>query len=178
MEPKLPLMRTIIRGCGRKKVALKTVNDSFKAEGNRRIRLNKELTSFHREVIENLNSTHGALLRMNRSIQVEGAYGTIKWNMLYIRARRRGLKGMFLEIALISNGFNLHFVKQKIPKFDESSDFGILIWDFFYSSFLILFAHKEAAPFDEREALSHERLCRRPLLRLIVRDEGKPDTKR
>ena len=72
--------------CGRK-IALKTVNDSFKAEGNRRIRLNKELTSLNREVIENLNSTHGALLRMNRSIQAEGAYGTIKWNRSYIRAR-------------------------------------------------------------------------------------------
>ena len=83
-------------------------SECFKAEGNRRIRLNKELTSFHREVIENLNSTHGALLRMNRSIQAEGAYGTIKWNRSYIRARRRGLKGMFLEIALISCGFNLH----------------------------------------------------------------------
>lgn len=40
-----------------------------KAQGNRVIRLNEELTSFHKEVIENLNSVQDALLRMNRSIQ-------------------------------------------------------------------------------------------------------------
>ena len=79
-----------------------------KAEGNRTIRLNKELTSIHNEVLNNLNSTHGALLRMNRSIQAEGAYGTIKWNRAYTRARRRGIKGLNLEIAMISCGFNLH----------------------------------------------------------------------
>ena len=79
-----------------------------KAEGNRTIRLNEELTSIHNEVLNNLNSTHGALLRMNRSIQAEGAYGTIKWNRAYTRARRRGIKGLNLEIAIISCGFNLH----------------------------------------------------------------------
>ena len=40
-----------------------------KKEGNRTARLNMELTSMHEEVIENLESIHGALLRMNRSIQ-------------------------------------------------------------------------------------------------------------
>ena len=79
-----------------------------KCEGNRVIRLNKELTCFHEEVIHNLNSIQGALLRMNRSIQAEGAFGTIKWNRAYTRARRRGLNGLILEMAMISCGFNLH----------------------------------------------------------------------
>ena len=79
-----------------------------KCEGNRVIRLNEELTSFHKEVLSNLNSVHGALLRMNRSIQAEGAFGTIKWNKTYSRVRRRGLKSVILEIAMISCGFNLH----------------------------------------------------------------------
>lgn len=79
-----------------------------KCEGNRIIRLNEELSRFHREVLENLNCIHGALLRMNRSIQSEGANGIIKWNRSYTRARRRGLKALNLEIGLISCGFNLH----------------------------------------------------------------------
>lgn len=79
-----------------------------KAEGNRTIRLNKELTGFHEEVLDNLNCIHGALLRMNRSIQAEGAFGGIKWNRSYTRARRRGLEGLLLETALIACGFNLH----------------------------------------------------------------------
>lgn len=79
-----------------------------KCEGNRIVRLNEELTGFHKEVISNLNSIQGALLRMNRSIQAEGAYGSIKWNRAYTRARRRGIDGIVLEIAMISCGFNLH----------------------------------------------------------------------
>ena len=79
-----------------------------KCTGNRIVSINRELTSIHKEVLENLNSVHGALLRMNRSIQAEGAFGTIKWNRAYFRARRRGLEGVNFELALISCSFNLH----------------------------------------------------------------------
>lgn len=79
-----------------------------KCAGNRVVSLNEELSGMHKEVVENLNSVHGALLRMNRSIQAEGAFGTIKWNRAYTRARRRGIQGLLLEIAMISCGFNLH----------------------------------------------------------------------
>ena len=79
-----------------------------KSQGNRTIRINEELTGFHQEVLNNLNSTHGILLRRNRSIQAEGAYGGIKWNRAYTRARRRGKDSVILEIGLISCGFNLH----------------------------------------------------------------------
>ena len=79
-----------------------------KSQGNRVIRLNEELTSFHQEVLKNLNSVHGALLRMNRSIQSEGVFASIKWNRAYSRVRRRGLKGFLVEIGLVSIGFNLH----------------------------------------------------------------------
>lgn len=79
-----------------------------KAKGNRTIRLNEELTCFHEEVLNNLNCIHGALLCMNRSIQAKGAFGEMKWNHSYTRARRQGLDGLILETALISCGFNLH----------------------------------------------------------------------
>ena len=79
-----------------------------RCQGNRIVRINEELTQFHKEVLSNLNSVHGALLRMNRSIQAEGAYGGIKWNRAYTRIRRRGLEGVNLEIGMISCGFNLH----------------------------------------------------------------------
>ena len=47
-------------------------------QDQRVIRLNRELTGFHKEVLDNLECIHGALLRMNRSIQSEGTYGIIK----------------------------------------------------------------------------------------------------
>ena len=62
----------------------------------------------HKEVLDNLNSIHGALLRMNRSIQSEGTYGEIKANRGYERFRRRGINKVIWEIAMISCGFNLH----------------------------------------------------------------------
>lgn len=49
------------------------------------IRLNEELTSMHQEVIDNLESIHGALLRMNRSIQAEGTFGIMKQDRRYKR---------------------------------------------------------------------------------------------
>lgn len=79
-----------------------------RCKGNRIVRINEELTKVHEEVLCNLNCIHGALLRMNRSIQSEGANGIIKWNRAYTRARRRGLKALNLEISMICCGFNLH----------------------------------------------------------------------
>ena len=66
------------------------------------------MTRFHNEVLSNLNCVHGALLRMNRSIQAEGAFGGIKWNKGYKRLRRRGIEGVILELGLIFCGFNLY----------------------------------------------------------------------
>ena len=70
--------------------------------------MNMELTSIHQEVIENLESVHGALLRMNRSIQAEGVFGILKWDKSYKRLFRRGEKNVILELTLISCGLNLY----------------------------------------------------------------------
>ena len=79
-----------------------------KSAKNRIVHINEELTKFHSEVLSNLNCVHGALLRMNRSIQAEGTFGGIKWNKGYKRLRRRGIDGVILELGLISCGFNLY----------------------------------------------------------------------
>lgn len=87
-----------------------------KSKNNRVVRINEELTVFHNEVLNNLNCVHGALLRMNRSIQAEGVFGGIKWNREYKRLRRRGMEGVILELGLISCGFNLHkFYLKRVP---------------------------------------------------------------
>ena len=79
-----------------------------RTKGNREIYLNRELTAMHQEVIDNLESVHGGLLRMNRSIQAEGTFGIIKWDRSYKRLFRRGEKAVILELTLISCGFNLY----------------------------------------------------------------------
>ena len=62
-----------------------------KTDKNRTVRINQELTSMHQEVIENLESIHGALLRMNRSIQAEGTFGIMKNDRWYKRIVQRGI---------------------------------------------------------------------------------------
>ena len=64
--------------------------------------MNRELTAIHREVIENLESIHGALLRMNRSIQAEGVFGIIKWDRSYKRLFRRASRLAFQQGRLAS----------------------------------------------------------------------------
>ena len=79
-----------------------------KTDKNRTVRINHELTAMHKEVIENLESIHGALLRMNRSIQAEGTFGVMKNDRWYKRIVRRGIKSVRLEVFLVSIGQNLY----------------------------------------------------------------------
>lgn len=92
-----------------------------KTEKNRTIRINQELTKYHQEVINNLESTHGLLLRMNRSIQSEGAFGIIKHNRSYDRIVRKGIKSVNLEIYLVSIGFNLYKYYNKLMKSENKA---------------------------------------------------------
>lgn len=87
-----------------------------KAKNNRTIRLNRELTSIHKEVLGNLCSIQGALLCMNRSIQAEGTFGIIKNDKSYKRLRRKGLNNVILEFTLIACGFNLYKYHNKINR--------------------------------------------------------------
>ena len=87
-----------------------------KAEKNRTVRINHELTAMHQEVIDNLESIHGALLRMNRSIQAEGTFGIMKNDRWYKRIVRRGIKSVQLEVFLVSIGQNLYKFHNKQKK--------------------------------------------------------------
>ena len=61
-------------------------------------------------------SIHGALLRMNRSIQAEGTFGIMKNDRWYKRIVRRGIKSVQLEVFLVSIGQNLYKFHNKQKK--------------------------------------------------------------
>ena len=92
-----------------------------KSDKNRTIRLNQELTAMHQEVIDNLESTKGALLRMNRSIQSEGTFGIMKNDRFYKRIVRRGMEYVRLEIFLVSIGHNLYKYYNKRMKAKQAA---------------------------------------------------------
>ena len=87
-----------------------------KTDKNCTVRINRELTAMHQEVIENLESIQGALLRMNRSIQAEGTFGIMKNDRWYKRIVRRGIKSVLLEVFLVSIGHNLYKYHNKQKK--------------------------------------------------------------
>lgn len=92
-----------------------------KGADNRKISLNRELSTFHAEVVNNLESIHGALLRMNRSIQSEGTFGVMKYDRWYKRIVRRGIKSVRLEIFLVSIGYNLYKYYNKLMRKQEAA---------------------------------------------------------
>ena len=75
----------------------------------------------HKEVIENLESIHGALLRMNRSIQSEGTFGIMKNDRWYKRIVRRGIDSVRLEVFLVSIGQNLYKYHSKKKRVEKAS---------------------------------------------------------
>ena len=75
----------------------------------------------HKEVVENLESIQGALLRMNRSIQAEGTFGIIKYDRWYKRTVRRGLDSVRLEVLLVSIGHNLYKFHNKQKRLTEAA---------------------------------------------------------
>lgn len=66
-----------------------------------------------------LLSVEGIEMRVNRSCQMEGAFGIIKNNMLYDRFRRTSMESVNVEFMLTSLGFNirkfLHYFKGGLP---------------------------------------------------------------
>lgn len=84
-----------------------------KTAKNRTVRINQELTAMHQEVIENLESIYGALLRMNRSIQAEGTFRIMKNDRWYKRIVRRGINSVKLEVLLVAIGHNLYKYQNK-----------------------------------------------------------------
>ena len=66
---------------------------------------NEEMYRYKKEARENLLSTKGIEMRVNRSSQVEGTFGIIKQDMNYERIRRRGITKVSAEIMLVCLGY-------------------------------------------------------------------------
>ena len=60
------------------------------------------------------SSTKGILLRINRSIQVEGSFGVMKEDFKYKRMLRRGKENVYKELLMLAFGFNLRKLHNRI----------------------------------------------------------------
>ena len=85
-----------------------------KAKGNKRLHISKSFLEKRQESYENILSEKGIQYRMNRSIQVEGAFGVLKNDYEFQRFLLRGKTKVKLEILLLSMGYNLNKLHAKI----------------------------------------------------------------
>lgn len=77
--------------------------------GYRTVRVNQVLSEYRPKVLEALTSEEGTLLRMNRSIQVEGVFGVLKEDYGFRRFLTRGMKNIEMQFFLLA--FALNFEK-------------------------------------------------------------------
>lgn len=85
-----------------------------KAKNNRQIKVSKQFLAKRAISYENVKKEKGALLRMNRSIQVEGAFGVLKWDHYFTRFLRRGKNNVKVEFMLLCFAYNINKLHAKI----------------------------------------------------------------
>jgi transposase len=85
-----------------------------KAKGNRKMEVSKAFLEMRAKSLENINSNHGKLLRVNRSIQAEGAFGIIKEDRHFDQFLTRGLPNVKTELFLLCIGYNMNKLHAKI----------------------------------------------------------------
>jgi len=82
-------------------------NDVYLLPNGKHKEINDENLGYQKEVIENLNTKLGIELRIQRSIQAEGAFGVLKESFKLRRFRRKGTQNVKLELILTAIGYNL-----------------------------------------------------------------------
>ena len=85
-----------------------------KAQGNRQLQVSKTFVKMREKSYENILSEEGILLRVNRSIQVEGAFGVLKSDYEFNRFLTRGKTSVKTEFLLLCTGFNMNKLHAKI----------------------------------------------------------------
>ncbi|MGL5086418.1 MAG: IS1182 family transposase [Clostridium sp.] len=85
-----------------------------KAIGNRRMQVSKKFIEKRETSYQNIKTEIGIKLRMNRSIQVEGAFGVLKNDYGFNRFLTRGKMGVKTEFMLLCFGYNMNKLHAKI----------------------------------------------------------------
>ncbi|MBZ9632823.1 IS1182 family transposase [Clostridium sp. FP1] len=85
-----------------------------KAKGNKRLSVSKKFIQKRLKSLENITSLEGIMLRTNRSIQVEGAFGVLKEDHGFRRFLTKGKINVKTEFTLLCFGYNINKFHNKI----------------------------------------------------------------
>ena len=81
---------------------------------NRKIELSKTMRRQKKEAEERISTAKGILLRMNRSIQVEGVFGVLKQDYGFRRFLTRGKKNNETRLFILAMAFNIQKLCSRI----------------------------------------------------------------
>ena len=87
-----------------------------RAKGNRKLQVSKKFIAQRAASLERITSPKGIILRMNRSIQSEGAFGAVKQNYGFRQFLLRGNKKVTTEILLVAMAYDINKLHSKIQQ--------------------------------------------------------------
>jgi len=87
-----------------------------RSKDNRTLQVSKKFIVQRAQSLKRITSEKGILLRMNRSIQAEGAFGVIKHDYGFRQFLLRGSKKVLTEILLVAMGYNINKLHSKIQQ--------------------------------------------------------------
>lgn len=91
-------------------------NKCNKGKSNKKLYVTKRFIEKRQQSLENITTPEGKLLRMNRSIQVEGAFGVIKQDRGFRRFLLRGKKNVRTEFLLLAFGYDVKKLYNKLKQ--------------------------------------------------------------
>ena len=92
---------------------------------NRKISLSQTFARQKREAAERINTPEGIKLRVNRSIQVEGAFGVIKEDYGFRKFLTRGKRKTETQFFLLAFAYNIRKLCNRL----ETGRFGVVLFD-------------------------------------------------
>ena len=88
-----------------------------KTSHNKKLYVADNFLRYRKQSQENIATEKGIILRMNRSIQVEGAFGVLKQNMKFKRFKYREISKTKVEAILFAIGYNLRkYIHKKVQR--------------------------------------------------------------
>ena len=87
-----------------------------KPENPKRLQVSKKMLAYREESLHRITTEKGILLRMNRSIQVEGAFGVLKEDYRFRRFLTRGRAKVSVEFLLLCLAYNVKKLHHKVQE--------------------------------------------------------------
>ena len=101
------------QGCQLKEKCIKGASKTPLEERSKNLHVSKTFQRQRSEMKERITSDEGIKLRVNRSIQVEGAFGVLKQDMSFRRFMLRGESKTQIELYLLALAYNINKLHNK-----------------------------------------------------------------